>query len=386
MHPWVGLQLSGNTLTPLHELGPGKGHLGRPMWNPREMLSDLELRLGLPRPELARGLRVQRWSQRLAALMANSSRPAPYFAAAYTADPTGTAAQLLRLRDELVDAGWNGEPLLGAERLETLHRLSALEGPPLPPGLPDQLAAVEAELAQATRSPYVALSLVDELDLWPGRWRRVLQRLQALGARLEHVRPSWPSFSGESDLARFQHALREGRVEEVSPPAADGSLVVLRGATSSLLAEPTAALLAADRAHSTVVIRGVDPGPFDAALELQGLARQGVVSRSRWRPALQVLRLALTVGFVPRDPRRRTPPDAGADYPRCTSEKSCASTRHSRCGAVARSTGVRSATPSMGSWRRLLERMKNGSAWSALGACLRRVPRGRALTLRRSCK
>jgi ATP-dependent helicase/nuclease subunit B len=304
MHPWVGLQLSGNTLTPLDELGPGGGHLARPVWNPRQLLSDLELRLGLPRPELARGLRVQRWSQRLAALMAESSRPPRYFAAAYTADPTGTAAQLLRLRDELVDAGWNGEPLPGAERLETLHRLSVLDGPPLPPGLSDQLAAVEAELAQATRSPYAALSLVDDLELWSGRWRRVLQRLQALGTRLEHTQPSWPSSSGDSDLARFQRALREGRVGEVSPPAGDGSLVLLRAATSSLLAEPTAALLAADRALSTVVLRGLDPGPLDAALQLQGLPRQGVISSSRWRPALQVLRLALTVGFVPKDPRR----------------------------------------------------------------------------------
>jgi len=56
---------------------------------------------------------------------------------------------------------------------------------PLPPGLSDQLAAVEAELTQATRSPYTALGLVDELDLWPGRWRRVLQRLQCAGTRLD---------------------------------------------------------------------------------------------------------------------------------------------------------------------------------------------------------
>jgi hypothetical protein len=304
MHPLVGLQLSGDTLTPLDELGPGEGHLGRPVWNARQLLSDLELRLGLPRPELGRGLRVQRWSQRLAALVTDCSRAAPYFAAAYAADPTGTAAQLLRLRDELIDAGWDGESLLGAERLETLHRLSALDGPPLPPGLADQLSAVEVELAQATRSPYTALGLVDDLDLWPGRWRRVLQRLQTLGTRVEHVRPSWPSPSGSSDLARFQRALLEGRVRELSPPAGDGSLVLLRAATSSLLAEPTAALLSADRALSTVVIRGLDPGPLDAALHRQGLPRQGVVSSSRWRPALQVLRLALTVAFVPKDPRR----------------------------------------------------------------------------------
>ncbi|MET0409831.1 MAG: PD-(D/E)XK nuclease family protein [Polyangiaceae bacterium] len=302
MHPLIGLHLSGNTLTSLDDLAPGQGHLGRPVWNARQLLGDLELRLGLPRSHVSRGLRVQQWSKRLAALVAES-QPAPYFAAAYAVDPTGTAAQLLRLRDELVDAGWNGEPLAGAERLETSYRLALLAEPPLPPGSADQLTSVETELRRATRPPYVALDLVDELDLWPGRWVRVFRRLQALGTRIERLRPSWPVPEGEGDLARFQRALRGERVSE-APPAGDGSLVLLRAATSSLLAEPIAALLAADATLSTVVIRGVDPGPLDAALERYGLGRQGVVSRSRWRPALQVLRLALGVAFVPQDPRR----------------------------------------------------------------------------------
>jgi len=304
MHPLVGLDLSGNTLTPLDDLESVPGHLGRPVWNARQLLGDLELRLGLPRTQVSRGLRVQQWSKRMAALAADSSRASPYFAAAYAIDPTGTAAQLLRLRDELVDAGWNAEPLSGAERLETLYRLATLEGPPLPPGRPDQLAAVEAELARTSRAPYAALDLVDDLGLWPARWRRVFQRLQSLGTRIEHVRSAWPALSGESDLARFQRALCSPDASDMRPLGADGSLVLLRAATSSLLAEPIAALLAADAVSSTVIVRGLDPGSLDAALERHGLPRQGVVGSSRWRPLLQVLRLALAVAFTPQDPRR----------------------------------------------------------------------------------
>jgi ATP-dependent helicase/nuclease subunit B len=304
MHPLVGLHLSGNTLTPLDAIESVSGHLGRPAWNARQLLGDLELRLGLPRTHVSRGLRVQQWSKRLAALVADSSRSPPYFAAAYSVDPTGTAAQLLRQRDELLDAGWNGEPLRGGERLEALYRLAVLEELPLAPGKADELVAVEAELGRATRAPYTALDLVDDLELWPARWRRVFQRLQALGMRIEPVRASWSALSGDSDLARFQRALCDKSQGEVRPLAGDGSLVLLRAATSSLLAEPVAALLAAEPLPSTVVIRGLDPGPLDAALERHGLARQGVVGSSRWRPALQVLRLALAVGFLPRDPRR----------------------------------------------------------------------------------
>ncbi|MEO8177853.1 MAG: PD-(D/E)XK nuclease family protein [Deltaproteobacteria bacterium] len=308
MHPLVGLQLSGNTLTALDDtaLDPlgSRGQLGRPVWNEQRLLADLELRLGLPRTRVSEGLRVQQWSKRLSRLVADEQPSAPYYASAYAVDPSGTAAQLLRLRDELVDAGWDGAPLTGAERLTTLSRLESREGPPLPAGRADRLAAVEAELAQGTRTPYAALDLVDDLGLWSGRWRRILERLQELGTRLAHTGPAWPSASGDGDLARFQRALLGEGSRTRRPPAGDGSLVLLRAATSSQLAEPTAALLAADSAVSTVVVRGLDPGPLDAALARQGLARQGVVQRSRWRPALQVLRLALSVAFVPRDPRR----------------------------------------------------------------------------------
>ncbi|HWO10866.1 MAG TPA: hypothetical protein VNN80_15335, partial [Polyangiaceae bacterium] len=305
MHPLIGLHLSGNTLTPLEDLAPGEGRLGRPTWNATQLLADLELRLGLPRARVLRGARVQQWSKRLAALASARAGDVPYFAAAYAVDPTGTAAQLLRLRDELVDAGWDGHALGGTHRLETLSRLEALENaPPLPPAMADRLVAAESALRHATRAPYIALDLADDIELWPGRWRRIFRRLEVLGTHIDRLRVSLPEPSGDTDLARFQRALCGAAPGDGGAPPGDGSLVVLRGATSSVLAEPVAALLAADGAPSTVVIRGVDAGPLDAALVRQGLARQGVVSSSRWRPALQVLRLAFGVAFVPKDPHR----------------------------------------------------------------------------------
>jgi hypothetical protein len=302
MYPVVGLQLSGNVLTPLDD--EAAGQLGRPVWDARGLLDDLELRLGLPREVVSHGVRVQQWSKRLAQLVAESAGAPPYFAQAYREDPTGTAAQLLKLRDELVDAGWDGAPLTGAERLVTLSRLWALQDPPPPAGRADRLVSVEAELGRVTCAPYIALDLVESTELWPGRWRRVFARLAALGTRLGSAQPVWARPSGESDLARFQHALFGEAQDKSRPLAGDGSLILLRGATSSLLAEPTAALLAADVAPSTVLVRGADEGSLDAALARQGLARQGMRESSRWRPALQVLRLALSVAFVPRDPQR----------------------------------------------------------------------------------
>ena len=45
MHPLVGLHLSGNTLTPLDDLAPGEGHLGRPVWNARQLQPDITHRV-----------------------------------------------------------------------------------------------------------------------------------------------------------------------------------------------------------------------------------------------------------------------------------------------------------------------------------------------------
>jgi hypothetical protein len=296
------LHLSGNVLLPLDD--EATGHLGRPVWDARKLLDDLALRLGLSRHVASAGVRVQQWSRRVSKLMAQSTGAPPYFAKAYRDDPTGTAAQLLRLRDELVEAGWDGAPLTGATRLVTLTQLSTMTDTPLPPGRADCLAAVEAELQQVTWAPYLALDLVDAPALWPGRWRRVFSRLAALGVRFEAVPQPRRQPSVETDLQRFQRALQGERQDKTRPLAGDGSLVLLRGPTSSALAEAAAAFLAADQTLSTVIVRGADEGPLDAALARQGLARQGVRESSRWRPALQVLRLALAVAFEPRDPRR----------------------------------------------------------------------------------
>jgi len=56
--------------------------------------------MGDPHAQVSRGLRVQQWSKRLATVVAEEPCASPYFAAAYRIDPTGTAAQLLRLRDD----------------------------------------------------------------------------------------------------------------------------------------------------------------------------------------------------------------------------------------------------------------------------------------------
>jgi hypothetical protein len=75
MTPLVTALFGGATLTEHDDLAPGKALLGLPVWGPSALLANLELRLGLPSPQVNEAVRVQRWSRRLAARVVPRSQP-----------------------------------------------------------------------------------------------------------------------------------------------------------------------------------------------------------------------------------------------------------------------------------------------------------------------
>jgi ATP-dependent helicase/nuclease subunit B len=298
--PLVSLLFAGATLTEHDDLRAGTARLGCSVWGSAQLLSNLELRLGLPGLPVSRAVRVQQWSRRMADL--EGAQPGRFYARSHALDAIGTAETLLAWRDELAMAGWNGEPIPnGGARIETLRELD--EPPDLPPGTPDRLRRVEDELRDATTSLFDALLLAEPRTLWPGRWQRVFALLEGLGTSIRSESASFDAVTGDSDLARLQ-ALLEGAVIDSPRLRGDGSLVLLRGETSWETADATAALLRAWREPSTAIVRGGEARPLDHALVAHGLASQGLDCTSAWRPALQLLPLAVELAFEPRDPYR----------------------------------------------------------------------------------
>ena len=298
--PLVSMLHAGATLTEHDDLAPGAARLGCPVWGHAQLLDQLELRLALPPAPRAEAVRVQRWSRRMAEVEA--AAPGRFYARSYAIDPVGTATALLAWRDELVFAGWSGEAIAGGgPRLATLAAIDV--GADLPPGAPDRLRRVEEELRGARVAPIDALRLAEARSLWPGRWQRVFARLEALGATIATIDASFEAVDSGSDLARLQASVR-GAAPLSAPLRADGSIVVLRAETSWELGDATAALLRAWNEPSTVIVRGGDARALDAALVAQGLASQGSSATSAWRPALQILPLAVELAFEPRDPYR----------------------------------------------------------------------------------
>ncbi|MDP9035062.1 MAG: PD-(D/E)XK nuclease family protein [Myxococcota bacterium] len=304
MKPRAGLGIRGPVFT-----GPTeRSVLGGPTWGPRALLDDLELRLGLRSAEEAESVRVPRWAARIKSL----GDVRAFYARSLSVDELGTTAALLEWRDNLVDAGWNGSEIAGGgERLGALAAIEAHEPTQTAVGRADRLVRIERALERAPVRIYDSLELLEDAALWPRRWQTIFARLADRGTSISHHTWDLPGAPASSDLGLLQARLRGERRE--GTVRGDGTLLFLQGDTPDDLAELTAALLANGHGSSAlgrattgtdVVVRCLDAVSLERALVRHGLSAQGSTSESAWRPAMQVLPLAIELAFAPRDPNR----------------------------------------------------------------------------------
>lgn len=276
-----------------------------PAWGPLGLLRDLELRLGLPPVDEEVASRLPRWTARMRSLGDENA----FYTRSFRADELGTAAALLEWRDALVEGGWDGDVIAGGgPRLDALAALERHEPVTMALGQADRLARVERALGSLSQARsaqiYAHIALCEPPSLWPGRWRRIFSLLAEGGTSLAPLSLDLAGAPPASDLGLLQARLRGARTE--GKLRGDGTLLALRGNTPTDLAELTASMLARGHAAGTVdvVVRCRDPEPLETALHRHRLPLQGCTSRSVWRPAMQVLPLAVELAFEPRDPYR----------------------------------------------------------------------------------
>jgi ATP-dependent helicase/nuclease subunit B len=300
--PLVGWGLGGPNVRPRVP-----ARLGEPAWSPAQLLRDLHLRMGLPQTEASVAERVPAYRQRIDAIVKSAPDGAkPFYARSFAVDSLGTAKTLLAWRDDLVDAGWDGKPVTsGGDRLDAL---AAIEGAPLPLGKADRLVRLEEELRSSSKHHvYTRLTLVEDRALWPRRWQAVFALLEERGCVVGQLDPELAVAPATTDLGILQQMLRgeisSRRAKQGSAVKGDGTLLLLRGDTPGDLAELTAALLAKHR-DDAVVVRCDGAEVLEPALARHGLPQQGCAGSSAWRPAMQLLPLALELAYEPRDPYR----------------------------------------------------------------------------------
>lgn len=255
---------------------------------PLGLLSILESRLGLVAPQTSQAERVAQYQTCLQAF----NNKARFYHRSFATDPLGTAACLLRWRDEWALHGWDGTlPANAPKRLRDLADVEALAHTSVSPNIAQRLNTVQTTLQR--RSPGIdQLCVIDPADSFPLSWQKVLDALPCH----YHAEPAQP---GKGFLGRLQSQLEQAIAGQQPASIAwcdDGTVKVVRAETSLLAAQWLATQL---DAPSTLLV-ATNQGPeLDASLAALGHARHGFKEASALRPALQVLPLAMDLLWDP---------------------------------------------------------------------------------------
>lgn len=154
-----------------------KASIGEVRTGPMGLLSILETRLGIGMQSVHPVHRIDEYMKRLQLI----DRESGWFHESFTIDPWSTARQLLEWRDELVEAGWNGQAIpSGSPRLNALAELECSDAP-LIGGRSDRLQTVITSLKRGRPAHIGSIILIEPTSILPPVWRHVIELLQSQG-------------------------------------------------------------------------------------------------------------------------------------------------------------------------------------------------------------
>jgi hypothetical protein len=270
------------------------GHrLGEIALGPLGFLNLLETRLGLLAVYPSQAERIVQHRH----CLARADSPDRFYHQSFATDALGTASTLLAWRDLWNLHGWNGRMPAGASRrLSDLAEVEGLARNTVALAVGERLARVLIELEMFTdRQALIGeVRLVDPIEVFPRRWQAVLARLPVVASQPESV--------GEGFLATLQKSLQRALTGERFERAdwrADGSVTVVQAESRCLAASWLASRL--DDSTPTLLVVGAEGARLDEHLVTAGRPRQGIGELSAFRPALQVLPLALGILWQPLD-------------------------------------------------------------------------------------
>ncbi|MEO0733852.1 MAG: PD-(D/E)XK nuclease family protein, partial [Bacteroidota bacterium] len=275
---------------------------------PMELLAYLETFYALGAPNVNRtALRTEQYRQVITAHLTEATEP--FYAAAFRADQSATAEELLSRRDELLDAGYRLDQAAIPEtpaRITVLHELEALlldacNELDLLPGQADRLNLLLAALEE-DRHPRLEIHLNEPWALLPPGLQRLLLALEALGDSVRQLSsPEAPA--ANNDLGRWQTHLQAGNALD-EPLRGDGSLLLLKAERETHIAAYLARLLRDNPDWRPGILLPTRNQTLDNSLVAEGLPSLGIPSASLARPSLQVLKLITTFLWDPIEVER----------------------------------------------------------------------------------
>lgn len=293
--------------------------LGELRVGPMGMVSFLESRLGLRGVEAHQAIRIDQYMQRVA----NADSPRAWFHRSFVADPWSTAKQLLTWRDELVEAGWNGDTICSdSRRLQAISNIER-QNLPLAPGFADRMRQVMECLWRLEPNSIASITLEEPLSCLPKGWWKLFANLIGTGLNFSdnHIQKTFsPSLdSVQSVLSFLKRSLPvqsydfPGESPDEIPlaeengagslPPSDNSFFMVEADTEWEAAEALALWLSSqpDSNTGTTIILSRPSIALEQAFSSHGLPKLGGSAVSRWRAHLQILPLMLANAWKPAD-------------------------------------------------------------------------------------
>lgn len=263
--------------------------LGEIAVGPLGFLNTLETQLGLLAEHPSQAERIVQYRDSLA----HADAPTRFYHASFATDALGTAATLLGWRDLWHLHGWTGQMAAGAShRLADLAAVEVFAQQSVAPSVGERLARILVEFDQR-HPPIGAVRLVDPIQAFPLLWQTVLSRLPVQEALDEMAEGT--GFLGQLQ-ANLLKAAANQKFDKL-PWQDDGTVTIAQSETRFLAANWLASQI--DETAPTLIVSGADGSRLDAHLATAGRPRQGLKEASAFRPALQVLPLALETLWEP---------------------------------------------------------------------------------------
>lgn len=268
---------------------PPVDSLGVSVVGPLGFLNILETQLGLLSIHPSQAERIVQYRDCLQKLDSDQR----FYHRSFATDPLGTAACLLDWRDQWILHGWNGAMATEVpKRLRDLTDVETLASTEVSLNVGQRLKAVLIALQQ--RKPDIEqVQLVESVETFPHCWQAVLATLPVVGPQ-EFVGV------GQGFLGVLQQQLQSaasGQSRKRLQWQDDGSVLVVQAETPTLASHWLATQFASEQ--PTLLVSGSDGARLDAQLSAARLPRQGLKEASAFRPALQVLPLALELLWDP---------------------------------------------------------------------------------------
>ena len=292
MNITFGMSLDG------YETPQQENSLGAVFTGPSGMLDLLETRLGLSGEWRAQPIRVIQYQQ----CLESADNAERFYSQSLSIDALAVAKVLLGWRDEWIAAGWDGSAAdADSQRIQDMAAVEALARDRLGKGISDRLRTVTQSLE--SRDPGIdEVKLVDAIEQLPPAWLEFFNKLPCVPATVD----AWDGVTAEvdTDLGAFQQALLTNTNVSFQ---GDGSFFVMEADSEHTLSLGLVGGFTGPDPwprDSTTIITGKGGAALDEGLRSADLPISGRTNHSLWRPASQVLPLALSLVWKPLDPHR----------------------------------------------------------------------------------